>query len=85
MQPPTSPTGQRAVDLIALVFERVAASLDQVERALHDQLDSEAPLIAAIGDHVFDSGGKRIRPALFLFHLASSLHDVVVDRPVVRR
>ncbi|MEZ4219142.1 MAG: polyprenyl synthetase family protein [Myxococcota bacterium] len=57
-------TGQRAVDMIALVFERVAESLEQVERALHGQLDSEAPLIAAIGDHVFDSGGKRLRPAL---------------------
>ena len=50
--------------MIALVFERVAASLEQVEAALHDQLDSDAELIGAIGDHVFDSGGKRLRPAL---------------------
>ena len=57
-------TGQRAVDLIALVFERVAESLGQVEHALHEQLDSDAELIGAIGDHVFASGGKRLRPAL---------------------
>jgi octaprenyl-diphosphate synthase len=57
-------TGQRAVDLIAMVFERVAESLRQVEHALHDQLDSEAELIGTIGDHVFASGGKRLRPAL---------------------
>ncbi|MEO2237102.1 MAG: hypothetical protein ABGW95_02510, partial [Candidatus Poseidoniia archaeon] len=57
-------TGQRAVDLIAMVFERVAESLRQVEHALHDQLDSEADLIGTIGDHVFASGGKRLRPIL---------------------
>ena len=59
-------TGQRAVDLIAIVFDRVAESLAQVEHALHDQLDADAGLIAAIGDHVFASGGKRLRPLLTL-------------------
>ena len=66
--PPSSPaapkTGQQAVDMIAMVFERVAESLEQVENALHAQLDSESELIGAVGDHVFDSGGKRLRPAL---------------------
>lgn len=55
---------ERAAHLIALVFEGVAESLRQVEHALHDQLDSEAELIGTIGDHVFASGGKRLRPAL---------------------
>ena len=60
----SSKTGQQAVDMIAMVFERVAESLEQVEGALHAQLDSDAELIGAVGDHVFDSGGKRLRPAL---------------------
>lgn len=58
------PTGDRAADLISRVFERVAESVRQVERALHDQLDSDTELIGSIGDHVFASGGKRLRPAL---------------------
>jgi len=55
---------ERAADLIALVFERVAERRRQVEHALHDQLGSEAVLIGEVGDHVFASGGKRLRPAL---------------------
>jgi len=64
LHPPGDSTGQRAVDLISIVFDRVAESLGQVEHALHEQLDSEAELIGSIGDHVFASGGKRLRPAL---------------------
>ena len=33
---------------------------------MREQLESAAPLIGAIGEHVLGSGGKRVRPALTL-------------------
>ncbi|MCG8590160.1 MAG: polyprenyl synthetase family protein [Proteobacteria bacterium] len=33
---------------------------------MHDQLGSEAELVAALGDHILSSGGKRIRPTLLM-------------------
>ncbi|HSJ97371.1 MAG TPA: polyprenyl synthetase family protein, partial [Myxococcota bacterium] len=50
----------------ALALERIAPSLELVERAMRDQLASESEVIAAVGDHVLSSGGKRVRPALLL-------------------
>jgi octaprenyl-diphosphate synthase len=50
----------------ARALERIAEPLDQVERAMREQLASEGELIAAIGEHVLSSGGKRVRPALLL-------------------
>ena len=48
------------------VLERIAAPLELVERAMREQLASESEVIAAVGDHVLSSGGKRVRPALLL-------------------
>jgi len=45
-------------------LERLADGLEQVERAMREQLVSESELVAAIGQHVLSSGGKRIRPVL---------------------
>ncbi len=50
----------------ALALDRIAPSLDLIERAMRDQLASESDVIAAVGDHVLASGGKRVRPALLL-------------------
>jgi octaprenyl-diphosphate synthase len=50
----------------SLVFERIAPSLDLVERAMREQLPSKAELMPMLGDHVIASGGKRIRPALLI-------------------
>ena len=50
--------------LFKKIFDRVAEGVGQVEQTLHDQLDSDSELLGAIGDHVFASGGKRLRPAL---------------------
>jgi len=59
-QPPLS------AEAFSLVFDRISDSLELVERALREQLGSEVDLIALLGEHVFSSGGKRIRPALLL-------------------
>jgi octaprenyl-diphosphate synthase len=56
----------RESEAFALVFERISGPLELVERALREQLTSEAELVALLGDHVFSSGGKRLRPALLL-------------------
>ena len=53
-------------EAMARMFERIAEPLALVERALHDQLVSEIPLVSALGEHILSSGGKRLRPALLL-------------------
>jgi octaprenyl-diphosphate synthase len=45
---------------------RNAAQLALVERAMRDQLSSDHPLVATIGEHVLSSGGKRLRPVLLM-------------------
>jgi octaprenyl-diphosphate synthase len=57
--PPTSAA-------FAAALQRIAEPLDLVEHAMREQLDSQSELVNAIGDHVLDSGGKRIRPALLV-------------------
>jgi octaprenyl-diphosphate synthase len=49
-----------------LAIERIASGLEQVERAMRDQLGSASGVVSGLGDHVLGSGGKRIRPALLL-------------------
>ena len=51
---------------IESAFGRIEGPLALVERAMRAELDSEAALVNALGDHVFSSGGKRLRPALVL-------------------
>jgi len=58
-----SPTHRPA---FARALERMGDGLQQVERAMREQLASEGELVAAIGEHVLSSGGKRVRPALLL-------------------
>ena len=51
---------------MARVLERIAEPLGLVERALHEQLTSDIPLVSALGEHILSAGGKRLRPALVL-------------------
>lgn len=51
----------------ASAFDPIQPVLEQVEQAIRAQLASNSDLVAAVGDHVLASGGKRIRPALVLF------------------
>jgi octaprenyl-diphosphate synthase len=67
-QPPsTSSTSALASSPgFAHALERITPSLELVERSMREQLASESEVIAAVGDHVLSSGGKRVRPALLL-------------------
>ncbi|MEE2679037.1 MAG: polyprenyl synthetase family protein [Myxococcota bacterium] len=58
-QPPASTS-------FAAVAERIAPGLEQVERALQEQLASVSALVGEVCGHILGSGGKRIRPALTL-------------------
>ncbi len=48
------------------VFTRLEHPLSLVERTMRDQLDSMSALVGTLGEHVLESGGKRIRPVLLL-------------------
>jgi octaprenyl-diphosphate synthase len=52
---------------IADALDRIQPGLDQVERAMRAQLDSQSEAVVLVGDYVLSSGGKRIRPALLFF------------------
>jgi len=62
--PPDPPSAAAA---ISEALERIGPGLDQVERAMRAQLDSQSEAVVLVGDHVLSSGGKRIRPALLFF------------------
>jgi octaprenyl-diphosphate synthase len=63
---PPPPLSRRSDQAFELVFDRISASLELVERAMNEQLGSDAELISALGEYVLSSGGKRLRPALLL-------------------
>ena len=44
----------------------VSDDMKAVDQAIHDFLASDIPLIPLIGNHVIDSGGKRLRPMVLL-------------------
>jgi octaprenyl-diphosphate synthase len=61
--PIAAPTTRAAY---AAAMERLSEDLALVEGAMREQLTSASEVLAALGDHVLDSGGKRMRPALLL-------------------
>ena len=58
-----STTGSQS---FAAAMERISEDLVLVESAMREQLASASEVLAALGDHVLGSGGKRLRPALLL-------------------
>ncbi|NNL65792.1 MAG: polyprenyl synthetase family protein, partial [Myxococcales bacterium] len=62
-----SPTSSGLSAPIAQALDRIQPGLEQVERAMRDQLSSQSEAVALVGEHVLSSGGKRIRPALLFF------------------
>lgn len=62
-----SPTSSGLSAPIAQALDRIQPGLEQVERAMREQLSSQSEAVALVGEHVLSSGGKRIRPALLFF------------------
>ncbi|RMG57766.1 MAG: polyprenyl synthetase family protein [Deltaproteobacteria bacterium] len=51
---------------VSEVFNYIDADLQRVEKALMDNLSSEASLIPVVGEYITRSGGKRFRPAVLI-------------------
>ena len=56
---------------LALIAEKLAAS----EKLFVEMLDSDVPFITEAGEHIFDAGGKRFRPAMLLLSAKLLGHD----------
>ena len=48
------------------MFDVIQADLEMLELTLTEAIASETALVTDIGTHLVSSGGKRLRPALFL-------------------
>ena len=56
----------KTLDSMEEVWETFRPDLNEVEVQIQKQLDSKAPLINTVADHILSSGGKRIRPLLLI-------------------
>ncbi len=63
------------------IYALIAPKLVEVEQRLLDNLDSDVPLVPEIAHYIQESGGKRIRPAVFL--LFSGLCGYQGDRDIL--
>ena len=96
------------MDLSSDIFEVIKQDLALLEGELLKAVASPVELVQEIGTHLVQSGGKRLRPALFLLaarsgkafdssramplaaaleliHMASLVHDDVIDHADTRR
>ena len=65
--------GRRALaERLDRVYAPVREDLDRVNGKLRDLTDAQSPYLAQLLDHVLDTTGKRVRPAITL--LASKFH-----------
>lgn len=95
------------MDLIKEIHQFLKEEIDEMNSLILRSLSVEEELVKAIGSHIAESGGKRIRPVLTLLsakmfdcyeesriklaasvefiHMATLLHDDVVDESKMRR
>jgi octaprenyl-diphosphate synthase len=52
--------------LVKDIYTVVETDFDQVNQIIIDQLSSDVPMVEKIGQHIIESGGKRMRPLLVL-------------------
>jgi octaprenyl-diphosphate synthase len=95
--------------LNAEALSEIASEINAVEHELVHQVRSEVKLVGAIGSHVLEAGGKRLRPAFVtlsakaigqdfdpgrayklaacmeMIHMATLIHDDVIDNADTRR
>jgi len=56
---------------------RLSARMDEVEKALHGHVESEAPFVTEAARHLMEAGGKRFRPLLCF--LAAETGDAAAE------
>ena len=52
--------------LVKDIYTVVEKDFEQVNQLIIDQLKSDVPMVEKIGQHIIESGGKRMRPLLVL-------------------
>ena len=78
---PTS-SKMKSLSKIDQIWEYYQNDLHKVENHFRKVLDSQGSLIAEVGRHILNSGGKRIRPLLVI--ISSSLNgEIVPDQAVI--
>lgn len=55
-----------ATELKNLIYSRIRLDMERVEAELQKHLTSSVPFIAVVGNHIINSGGKRLRPLLMI-------------------
>ena len=65
----------------ALIYQPIKDDLIQVEERLRNLADVRTPFLPELLDYVYQSGGKRVRPAITL--LASNFHPHGHDLPII--
>jgi geranylgeranyl pyrophosphate synthase len=65
----------------ALIYQPIKEDLIRVEERLRSLSDVDTPYLPELLDYVFQTGGKRVRPAMTL--LAASFHPYDHDLPII--
>ena len=61
--------------LVKDIYQVVEQDFQQVNELILEQLSSDVPLVVKIGQHIIESGGKRMRPLLVLLASKSLSYD----------
>ncbi len=61
--------------LVKDIYQVVEQDFQQVNQLILEQLRSDVPLVEKIGQHIIESGGKRMRPLLVLLASKSLAYD----------
>ncbi|NVK36941.1 MAG: octaprenyl diphosphate synthase [Gammaproteobacteria bacterium] len=61
--------------LVKDIYQVVEQDFQQVNELILEQLRSDVPLVEKIGQHIIESGGKRMRPLLVLLACKSLSYD----------
>jgi octaprenyl-diphosphate synthase len=61
--------------LVKDIYTVVEKDFDRVNQLIIDQLRSDVPMVEKIGQHIIESGGKRMRPLLVLLACKSLINN----------
>lgn len=61
--------------LVKDIYQVVEQDFQQVNQLIMEQLNSDVPLVEKIGQHIIESGGKRMRPLLVLLASKALSYD----------